>query len=98
VDFVGGARAVAGAGLDDEADPQFDAVFSSQVLNWEQGKAWRARRPATADGALRRGRGGSTSLLTPGVAGTTAFDETNPEVRIKIDTTGVYSLDFDSLA
>src|SRR5437016_6560330 len=37
------------------------------------------------------------SLVTGRGPVTAAFDETEPEVRVRIDTTGVYALDYDAL-
>ena len=86
------------ASLEDSRDTQFDAAFATQTLNWEQARTWRARRPAVRIGAMGRSRTGSTSLSVPGVNRTMAFDEDQPEVRVRVDTTGVYMLSYDSLA
>ncbi|MEO5617703.1 MAG: C25 family cysteine peptidase [Candidatus Eisenbacteria bacterium] len=99
VDFVGAGRAVPAGELDEAPDPQFDAVFSTQVLNWEQGKTWRARRPAARDGGLLRTRDRlGAAAQTPGGPVVNAFDEDEIEVRVRIDTTGVYGVEYDSLA
>jgi len=96
VDFVGAGRAVAAAELDGAPDPQFDPVFATQVLNWEEGRIWRGRRPVARDGGVSRGRTSATTLAGGPVLN--AFDEDEPEVRVRIDTTGVYGIEYDSLA
>ncbi|TMQ69444.1 MAG: hypothetical protein E6K81_14970, partial [Candidatus Eisenbacteria bacterium] len=79
-----GRQALAGRG-----EPVLDAA----VLNHEQALAWReAARPARR-GAL----GAAPSGRVPGPARANAFDEDFPEVRVRIDTTGVYELAYDDL-
>ncbi len=89
VDFSGGRAAITGA-VDATPDPEFDAAFATQVVNWEQAKGWRARRPQARPATFGRARAGATLLSVPG--------EEFPEVRVKIDTTGMYELNFDTLA
>jgi len=96
VDFSGGRAAT--TTLDDAPDPQFDAAFATQVVNWDQAKGWRARRPQARQATFGRTRTGATSLSVPGVNSPMLFDESFPEVRVRIDTTGIYELDYDSLA
>ncbi|HEY6867315.1 MAG TPA: C25 family cysteine peptidase, partial [Candidatus Eisenbacteria bacterium] len=75
-------------------DRHWDPVFRRAVLNFEQGRRWRAS-PASR-------RAPSGSLLGPGRPARglarAAFDESQPEVRVRIDTTGVYGLEYDKLA
>ncbi len=96
VDFAGGRPSLADGGIDDAPDPQFDPVFATQVANWEDGRGWRARRPAARDGGLLPGRG--TALSQDGRPRVDAFDESEIEVRVRVDTTGVYGIEYDSLA
>jgi len=83
-----------GAALD---DPHWDPVFRGTVLNFEQGRHWRSG----ATGVVRRSTTGLE--IAPGRRGATparatAFDESDPEVRVQIDSTGVYALTYDQLA
>lgn len=78
------ARALATAGGD--PDPGMDAALATSVLNFEQARAWRVA-PGAAGGAL---------FARP--AGAAAFDEGEPEVRVKVDSTGLYQLPYDLLA
>ena len=76
------------------SDPQMDAALQDNVLNWDQGSGWR-RAPA-----LERSRPGR-SLFATGPRGTQvapAFDESQPEVRVKIGQTALYKLPFDDLS
>ena len=92
VDFVGAARAAAGA---PRGDPREEPVLREAVLNYEQGRAWRepshpARRATTVlPSILDRG---------PGLDRAGRFDEDFPEVRVRIDTTAVYEILYDDLA
>lgn len=101
VEFAGGtagSRATAPA----PDDRHWDPVLRGAVLNFEQGRRWRSARPAA-----KRGQSGSLFDREPGrtrpagpasPTGTGLFDESDPEVRVQIDTTGVYALPFDALA
>ena len=95
VDFVGG-RPEQGV---PSTDTHWDPVLRGSVLNFDQATRWRERpatlRPAPLGRpAEARGRR-ATPLHGAGVA---AFDETNPEVRIQTDTSGVYAFPYDDLA
>jgi hypothetical protein len=70
-----------------EPDPGMDAALGASVLNFEQARPWR----------LSGGGPGSSSLFAKPSAGM-AFDESQPEVRVKIDSTGLYQLPYDLLA
>jgi len=85
VDFnrPAGASLVPGGG---EPDPHFDDVLRSAVLNFDQASGWRTHAAA----------GRAPSLFGSSVS--PAFDETQPEVRVKIDSTGLYLLPYDLLA
>jgi hypothetical protein len=95
----------AGAGAGSSAlapateDRHWDPVLRGAVLNFEQGQRWRVARPA----ATRRGATGGRSLFdrAPGfvaATGVALFDESDPEVRVLLDSTGVYELPYDALA
>ena len=78
------------------SDAHFDDVFASTVLNFEQARTWRVA-PAGASAAGRA----STSLFAKPATGAlrnAGFDESDVEVRVKLDSTGLYQLPFDQLA
>ncbi len=103
VDFLGGVAPGAmrgtGAALPGAVD-HHEGVFANTVLNWEQARAWRNPRPAVREAGpgLLRGRPSVTSLAPASGAAAAAFDEDTAEVRVRVDTTGVYALPFDTLA
>lgn len=75
-------------------DRHWEPVLQGALLNYQQGRAWRiGREPARASmgGSLFESRG----ALNRAAGG---FEENHPEVRVRIDTTGVYSLPYDLLA
>ena len=93
VDFAGAARVSETAAP--AADRHWEPVFRRALANYEQGRAWRAARGAAAATArpdLDR------SLLPASVRAVAAFDEDAPEVRIRVDTTGVYEFPYERLA
>ncbi len=92
VDFTG-ARAAAAA-VAPAADSHWEPVFRNALANYEQGRRWRAPRGAAAAGRLRLDR----AALPEAVRATAAFDEDEPEVRIRVDTTGVYAFPYEELA
>jgi hypothetical protein len=76
-------------------DRYFEPVLRGAVLNYEQGRSWR--------GEPGLGRGGpalfgARPTRLAGTSLTIGFDESQPEVRVKIDSTGVYGISFDELA
>ncbi len=73
-------------------DPNADDVMRAAAINWDQGASWRLA-PAADPAVARVSRGAS-------IASTRAlgFDETQPEVRVKLDSAGVWLLPFDQLA
>ncbi len=92
VDFTVGAGAAmraAGAGA---ADPHFDDVWSTGVTNFEQARAWRV-----APGGPASFRSGPARVGPFAGQAAMAFDEDFPEVRVKLDSTGLYVLPFDDL-
>jgi len=70
-------------------DPHVDPVLEASVLNWQQGQSWRVA-PTHAGGSLFR-KSGTEGLVLP-------LDDNDPEVRVKVDSTGLYRLAFDDLA
>ena len=94
VDFTGGRVGEGVAGR----DTHWDRVLKGTVLNFEQARGWRARpEPLRSRGTslFDDARGRSTGAL--GANATQAFDESNAEVRVQTDTTGVYAFRFDDL-
>ncbi len=91
VDFVGAA--LRGGLTPAPEDRYFEPVLRAALINYEQGRRWRAAAPA---GGAEAGR----PLLPRPAAATSAlaFDEGQPEVRVKLDSTGVHALDYDLLA
>ncbi len=82
-------------------DHHWDPVLRGALINFEQGRSWRtaptrARRVAPGgtlfDRVPERGAEPARNL------GVALFDESGPEVRIEVDTTGVYALEYDVLA
>src|SRR5438093_2636017 len=94
IEFQGGGTAVPG-GLPEPAG-HFEPVLKGTILNYEQGRRWRIRRARTGEGRFPAPSAGSR-LLPGGAAQTSGFDEEEPEVRVKLDTTGVYALEFIQL-
>ncbi len=93
LEFAGGS-ALRTAPLGSEDDRQWEPVLESTVLNYQQGRSWRELRRDDSGSLFERtdvrsGVGPSSAL---------AFDEDEPEVRVLIDSTGAYALDFDQLA
>jgi hypothetical protein len=104
IEFAGvtAGGAAAGALAPALEDRHWDPVLRGAVLNYEQGRRWRTARPA----AVRGGRGGSLFDRAPGVdraprpaagAAIGLFDENDPEVRVQIDSSGVYALTYGAL-
>ncbi len=80
-----GATALSPAG--GEPDPGMDAALATSVLNFEQARPWRlSERP------------GPEAPLFAKPATASAFDEDQPEVRVAIDSTGLYRVPYDLLA
>jgi hypothetical protein len=94
VDFTG-ATAAGAAGVAPASDSHWEPVFRSALANYEQGRLWRVARASAggpAAGRLRLDR-----AARPAAVPLAAFDEDEPEVRIRVDTTGVYSFPYDEL-
>ena len=79
-------------GLPGGEDRYVEPVLRSAVLNYEQGRAFRMERGRATGGRLLPSRAAGRA------PGALAFDESAPEVRVKIDSTGVWALDYDLLA
>ena len=103
VDFSGGAP---GALAAPEEDRHGDPVLEGVVLNFQQARGWRQaplRQDANPLDVLREARrkaGAAPEALGAAIspAARTGFDEDNAEVRVLIDTTGVYALSYDALS
>ncbi len=91
IDFNRPTGAAALPAIASAPDAHFDDVLRGTVLNWDQGASWRVA-PGGATGA------GSLFARPTRPAGAASFNEGQPEVRVKIDTTGIYSLPFEQLA
>lgn len=89
VDFgvPAGAASATGPG---EADRHIDPVLQTTVLNWEQARDWRSRGPAS-----ERPRDGFGASRLPGELRSLSHE---PQVRVRIDTTGLHVLPFSELA
>jgi hypothetical protein len=84
VDFVGGD--LSARALGSAPDGPFEPLLRTNLLNYEQGRSWRTPGGRATLEASRRTR-------AEGIGG-----ETEPEVRVLLDTTGVYSIEYDELA
>ena len=76
-------------------DRFMDDALGSSVLNFDQARAWRAA-PA-ADPAAASLFSAARTARPSAAQAALAFDETQPEVRVKLDSTGVYLLPWDML-
>uniref|UniRef100_A0A832MKQ7 Gingipain domain-containing protein n=1 Tax=Eiseniibacteriota bacterium TaxID=2212470 RepID=A0A832MKQ7_UNCEI len=93
VAFSGAAAAPDAAGLAPAADRHWDPLLENLVVNFDRMRARRAAAPLPARRAqFERFAAG------PARPGAFAFDEDEPEVRVRVDTTGVVYLPYDSLA
>lgn len=82
------------APLGAEDDRQWEPVLQSTLLNYEQGRSWRERRRPDTGSLFERADVRDRARLE----GAPEFDEDEPEVRVRIDTTGVHAIEFDQLA
>ncbi len=73
-------------------DRHVDAALETSVLNWEQARGWREPPSALPDA------GSLFSRQPAGRAQALAFEDDQPEVRVKLDETGLYRLSYDDLA
>ena len=100
VEFTGARQGTRPLGAGE--DRHWDPVFERAVLNYDQARDWRSPlRPATLPALqmLRQAGPGRLRSQSPGGAlQTAAFDEDNPEVRVLLDSTGVYSLTYANLS
>ena len=92
--FAGGLAGTSGAPAAD--DPHWDPVFKQSLVNFEQGRRWRKGPTGIIPGGRARPAGARPGGARP--AGRVAFDESEPEVRVQLDSTGVYVLTYDQLA
>ena len=90
VSFSGGSTRSLSAAPEDRS---WDPIWNNVLANASEGRRWReAAPPLAARPALGRKLAGASPNAV------TAFDENQPEVRVKLDSTAVYALDFDALA
>lgn len=94
IDFEDGARgpgALTPTGLRPAPGVErgFEGIYRGAVLNYEQGRSWRAQRAVSR---ARLEQVGGPSGVYPGQA------TGNPEWKVRIDTTGVHRLDYLQLA
>jgi hypothetical protein len=89
VDFNRPQGAAALAATSSAPDAHADAVLRSAVLNFDQAEPWRVAPAGQAAELFGR------PAATP--SGARAFDETQPEVRVTVDSTGVWALTYDLL-
>ncbi|NOT34057.1 MAG: hypothetical protein HOP12_07795 [Candidatus Eisenbacteria bacterium] len=96
VDFVGatGSARTALEGAVVAPDPHLDAVLDRALANPAQARGWRAAPRLARSARLELGRTGVGGRL----AGAAAFDEGFPEIRVRVDTTGFYGLDYLTLS
>lgn len=97
VDFTGVAPGTAaGTSSTPVTDSHWEPVFRNALANYEQGRRWRA--PLGASGASPASRlFGDRAVAPSALFGAAAFDEDQPEVRIRVDSTGVYAFSYDDL-
>jgi len=75
-------------------DPQMDAALEDNVINWDQGQGWR-QAPSLERSRPNRSPLGSGPRAA---AGTLEFNESQPEVRVKLGESALYKLPFDDLS
>lgn len=78
-----------------QEDRYFEPVLRGAVLNYEQGRSWRSEPSLARGGASLFG---PRAVRPAGSGPVFGFDESEPEVRVRIDSTGVWALDYDELA
>src|SRR5690348_699962 len=74
-------------------DPHADAALATVVMNWDQARLWRG-----APRRLERRGPGLFGARAAGAAAAFGFDEDQPEVRVQLDSTGLFLLPYDQLA
>jgi hypothetical protein len=77
-------------------DRHWEPVFRNALANYEQGRRWRVPQRAAAASPVS-GLFGDRAALPAALRGVAAFDESEPEVRIKVDSTGVYVFPYTTL-
>ncbi len=95
VSFTGGTALRARPAAAPE-DRHWEPVLRGTVINYEQGRRWREPRPALAARGLFD-RSLFDRAAPTGAQAAPGFDELEPEVRVRIDSTGVWALDADLL-
>src|SRR4029077_13247071 len=92
VSFSGGTTGGLSAQALPQEDRHWDPVFQDAVVNFDRGRRWRASAAPPAGSRL------SGRISPTGALAAPTFDEDEPEVRVQIDSTGAWGLDFDELA
>lgn len=94
VEFQNAGRAQPMATPASRTDRDWEGVLREGLLNYEQARSWRlAPQPATRRSVF----GAAAPGRLAGPTASAAFDEDYPEVRVKLDTTGVYLLTYNTL-
>jgi hypothetical protein len=93
VNFTGVSSAPSTAAAPGE-DRGWEPVLKSTLVNYDQGRRWREPRPALGRGLFDRH---GLRVGPAGAQAAAAFDETEPEVRVRIAATGVWALDATEL-
>src|SRR5262245_54786594 len=93
VDFAGGPSRSSMGAPPAEEDRHWEPVLKGALLNYDQSRGWRAQ-------PTRAVRAGAGSLLAPrGATPARVVAEADfPEVRVRLDTTAIYQLDYPELA
>ncbi len=101
IDFVGGtagARASAAAARVED-DRHWEPVLREAMINYEQARSWRAQPARSAQRGSTSLFGASSLLGARGAApARIGAEDDYPEVRVKLDSTGVYALTYSDLA
>lgn len=92
LDFNRAGSGMAAPLMSSEPDRHVDPLLEASVLNWQQGSGWRGR-PLTQ--GPRRWR--STERGGFATDAVNDFDESQPEVRVRLDETALYRLAADDL-
>lgn len=91
VDFNRPAGAAAQVATTSEPDPHADAVLEGSVVNWTQGRGWRVPPAPLTE------RGSRVGAAPAGAAAANAFDESFPEVRVRLDESALHRLPYEQL-
>jgi hypothetical protein len=90
VNFVGAAAPNATTAAPAAEDRHWEPVLAGAVVNYEQGRRFRVARKAA--------RAPLIPARSHRALAAAAFDEDEPEVRVLMDSTGVFALDYRTLS